>query len=120
MNKLQKLNEIISVLRETKTNDLVALWNSYIEEADRMRDCIHKNCESIIVDLYKNPWELLTALGDYNVNDDYFVFGLYGYINSFNYIDDENSPYDIDELADWLLDNNAYWEGLGIKNDIDK
>lgn len=72
------------------------------------------------ISLCKNPWELLTALGDYNVNDDYFVFGLYGYINSFNYVDDKNSPFNIGELADWLLDNKAYWVGLGIKNNIDE
>ena len=120
MTKLQKLDEIIGVLEGLKTNDLVALWNSYIEDADRMGDYIHKNCESVVVDLCKNPWELLTALGDYNVNDDYFVFGLYGYINSFNYVDDKNSPFNIGELADWLLDNKAYWVGLGIKNNIDE
>ena len=46
-----------------------------------------------------------TYYGSYNYPDDYFCFNGYGNLDSFNYWDDEKSPVDVDELADWLIEN---------------
>ena len=51
------------------------------------------------------PSEVVNALHrDYNINDDYAVFTIYG-LNSFSYLGDENSPIDYDEIVNYILDN---------------
>lgn len=118
---MKKLNEekayevIASALSEMYTEDIVPLWNLCCDECNMPDDYIHENDESTINELfYSSPWDLLMALGEYSIDDDYFCFDGYACINSFNYIDDENSPFDIDVLAQWLVDNSQYWEDIGV------
>ena len=38
------------------------------------------------------------------MDDEYAVATIYGW-KSFNYVDDENSPYDDDEMAQYIIEN---------------
>lgn len=60
---------------------------------------------------------MLMALGAYSTDDDYFCFDGYACINSFNCETDDNSPFDIDVLTQWLVDNSQYWEEIGVDED---
>ena len=104
---IEKVKEAINNLSESEQ---VGLWN------DR---CIYENCMDDYISnndpdefLYgRTPTEILSAVHtkEYSLHDDWACDTIYGYV-SFNYLDDENSPFDIDEIIDWYCYNEGYYE----------
>ena len=113
-----KYNEIIDALENLSAEEIIDIWNTYCDENNYVEDYIHYNNAEEIELLYGgSPWDLLNALGDYSTNDDYFSIDGYGFLNSFNWLSEADCPYDIDALANWLVDNSQYWDELGIEED---
>ena len=105
-----KLNQVIEQLEGYDTEVMVNIYNQY---ADAMRyERINDNDEHTINDLYSSPYDALLAAsyGDYNPNHDYFVYDGYNNLSSFNFADDDNSPIDISELAQWLINEDKLSE----------
>ena len=104
-----QFNQVVKQLEEYDTEAMVNIYNQY---ADAMRyERIRDNDEHIINDLYSNPYDALlaTSYGDYNISDDYFYFHN-GNLISFNHLTSENSPIDIEELAQWLISEDKLAE----------
>ncbi|QGH73792.1 hypothetical protein [Vibrio phage vB_VhaM_VH-8] len=103
-----QLNETIEQLNEIVDDALINIYNEYADMNKYER--INDNDEHTINDLYSSPYDALLAAsyGDYNPNHDYFTYDGYNNLSSFNYADDDNSPIDIEELAQWIVDNELY------------
>ena len=103
-----QLNQVIEQLEQYNTEAMVSIYNQY---ADAMRyERINDNDGHTINDLYSSPYDALLAAsyGNYNPNHDYFTFDGYNNLSSFNFTDDDNSPIDISELAEWINNNELY------------
>lgn len=103
-----QLLQVIEQLDNHDTESLISIYNDYADMNKYER--INDNDEHTINDLYSSPYGALLAAsyGDYNPNHDYFTFDGYNNLSSFNYADDENSPIDIEELAQWIVDNELF------------
>ncbi len=100
-----KVREAIEALRECEQ---VALWNERCCDENYMDDYIYYNDPDEFLSGQK-PSEILSAVDtkDYSLHDDYACDSIYGYV-SFSFLDDKNSPFDIDELILWYCDNEGY------------
>lgn len=117
---MSKYNKILDYIKGLDDSDIVTLWNEYCYTTDRyddeIMDCYRleeyaKNTD--VMDLLKQFYygthernENSSARPDAN----YFVFNGYGNIISFDYIyneymDEFNHVY-IDELIDYIIDND--------------
>ena len=103
-----QLSQVIEQLDNHDTESLISIYNDYADMNKYER--INDNDEHTINDLYSSPYDALLAAsyGDYNPNHDYFIYDGYNNLSSFNYADDDNSPIDFDELAQWIVNNELY------------
>ena len=101
---MNKHDALMATIEAMQDHEIIDLHNQMCEGNNYMDDYIYDND---IDDLLCNqkPSEVVNALHrDYNINDDYAVFTIYG-LNSFSYLGDENSPIDYDEIVNYILDN---------------
>lgn len=102
---IEKIKEAINNLKEYEQ---VGLWNDRCMYENYMDDYIESNDPDEF--LYgKTPTEILSAVDteNYNIHDNWAYATIYGWV-SFDYLDDENSPFDIDEIIDWYCYNEGY------------
>jgi hypothetical protein len=103
MIDLEKVKETIDDL---STEAQVALWNEYCEANNYMDDYIeHNNPNELFIGL--TPEEILDRVhlgGKYSNLDVYATMDGYGEYVSFDYADDDNSPFDLDSVAQWCYD----------------
>ena len=103
---IEKVKEAIYDLAELEQ---VNLWNKRCIYEKDMDDYIENNDPDEF--LYgQSPSEILSAVdtGNYSIHDDWACGGsIYGW-QSFSYLEDENSPFDIDEIIDWYCYNEGY------------
>ena len=98
----RKLAEIIERLDD---NEIVEVHNNYCEEVNYPDDIIYSMAE--FDDLVTGTAsEIINqiSVSDFNLNDDYFVFDIYG-IKSFSWMGDGGCPVDADEIAQYAIDN---------------
>ena len=82
----------------------IGLWNEYCEH-NNYSDRIYGN--DINERLYGlSPLEVLEAidLNEYKISDDYCTYDGYGDIVSFSGLEENNSPFDLDSVAQWCYD----------------
>lgn len=116
MYDLEKVKEAINDLSRY---DEVELWNDYcVASGDTEVYIERNNIDDLCYDL--RPSEVIDAidLDNYNMNDDFAVCSIYGW-RSFDYADDENSPFDIDALAKYIVDNEETFDYLDEDDIID-
>lgn len=103
-----QLNQVIEQLNDMDTQTVIDIYNSYADENSYER--VYDNDEDTINDLYDSAWTAvsLTNHDGYKDNHDYFSYNGYGLMSSFDYVTDENCPIDIEELAQWIVDNELY------------
>lgn len=117
MSKYDKILDFIKGLDDT---DIVTLWDEYCYVADRYDDEILDACR---FEEYARNTDVMKLLNQFyfgthegnenssaNPNANYFTFNGYGNIISFDYIynnytDEFNNMY-IDELIDYIIDND--------------
>lgn len=90
--------------------DLVELWNVYCEENNYPDDIIHYND----IDGMENYFSSI-----YVESDDFFSFDGYGVLNSYDCLDNVNSPIDFDLLAEWMADDEMRCRQYDIEIDDD-
>lgn len=104
MFDLDKIKEAIEDLSES---DKVAMWNRYCENNNYWDERIeYNNPNDLMYGL--EPEEVIRRIdkeGNYSLSDDYCVIDSSGEYVSFDHVDDDNSPFDIDELANYVYDN---------------
>lgn len=102
---VEKVKEAICDLSEWEQ---VALWNDRCIYENYMDDYIENNDPDEF--LYsKTPTEIISAIDtkNYSLNDSWACVTIYGWV-SFDHIEDDNSPFDVDEIIDWYCDNEGY------------
>ena len=103
------LSQVIEQLKQ----DDSTLLQAYSEYASNNGyDSVYDNDDESINMMFADSHEALRAAfyGDYNHSHAYFTFNGYGNLQSFEYLDSENSPIDIEELAQWIVDNDLFNE----------
>ena len=105
-----QLQQVIEQLEQILFCDLVMTYNDFAEVNHYER--IFDNDEESLNNIFLTPYDAImqTNHKDYNENDDYFVFNGYGHAVSFSYqlVQDDNCPIDIEELAQWIVDSDSY------------
>ena len=108
-----KLDEFCEALEDYISNldtaDLIALWNQYVSEANRMDDYIYSmNSFDEMHDGMK-PWGIARAAyysGHFCPADDWYWYNGYGNLVSSDWPEhEEASPYYLDEIIDYIIDN---------------
>ena len=100
--------QLSQVIEQLKQDDSI-LMQAYCEySAENGYNSVYDNDEHTINDLFSNPYDALRAAsyGEYNPLHAYFTFNGYGNLQSFEYLDSDSSPIDIEELAQWLIDED--------------
>lgn len=103
MFNLEKIEEAIADLDD---GEKVALWNEYCEANNYYDDLIEYNdIDELLYGL--KPSEVLNKvdLSNYNDYDKYCAYNGSGELYSFDYVDDDDSPFDLDSVAQWIRDN---------------
>lgn len=101
-----QLNQVIEQLKTS--GDLVATYNDYA--CNNGYEHIMTNDEYNIDTCFNSPYDAIQAAqyGDYNANHEYYILNGSANLVSFNYPTDDNSPIDIEELAQWIVDNELF------------
>lgn len=104
---MSKINSVIEIFNySTSMDDIVKVWNDYCKEFN-WDDQIYPNNEYMLDDLFSSVWEFArsASYGDYHLNQKYMAFNGYGNLVTFNTINDDNCPIDVDALANYLIEN---------------
>ena len=82
----------------------VSLWNERCEDYNFMDDYIYDNDTDELM-CGQKPSDILSSvdMDSYSLNDDWACYTIYGW-QSFGWLSDKNSPFDIDELIEWYCD----------------
>ena len=101
--KFEKVKEIISETWDD--GQKVYAWNERCEKLGYYDDRIEYNdIDELLGDCKPSEVFQKVYTDKYKVDDEYAVATIYGW-KSFNYVDDENSPYDDDEMAQYIIEN---------------
>lgn len=97
-------------LEELDFDALITIWNEYCDNTGDCDSRVGCNEDYEINDIFCGMTSIeilrMADYGGYHYSDDYYAFDGNGNLVSFNgYLDEDNCPIDIDELADWLEDN---------------
>ena len=95
--------KVIEVLEELKSVDLIEMWNTRCQEWNYMEDYIEcNNPDELMVG--ETPAEVLNHVDMYNYSlaDTYAVDTIHGWC-SFDFADEENSPIELSDLADYII-----------------
>lgn len=112
-------NGIREAVESMDDSDLVNAWNEVCDSENYMDDYIYSNDPDEL--LYgRTPSEILSDVTeDYNVNDEYAVWTVYG-LESFNYTSDSSCPIDIDMIVDYIIDNEEDFGDSDIEELLDQ
>ena len=104
-----QLNQVIEQLKQ----DDSTLMQAYCDySAENGYDSVYDNDDDSINMMFENTHDALRAAfyGDYNPSHAYLTFNGYGNLQSFEYLDSDNSPIYFSELAQWLIDEDKLSE----------
>ena len=109
-----KTNVLVKWIDNNLTSkEIIDLYNQY---ADKNRYTRIYSTSEIDCLLTGSASEILSYIDtdNFNLNDDWMIYhDLYGY-QTFNYYDDNNSPVDIREIAEYIIRNDEYLENSDI------
>lgn len=98
---------IKKIIEEMNVEGKVALWDDYCSADNRYNDWIYFMEEFDEIMEGKNPWEIARScfFGDFNPTHAYFWFNAYENLESNDWIDGAASPFYIDQLVDYIIEN---------------
>lgn len=104
-----QLNQVIEQLKQDDSS-LLQAYSEY--SAENGYDSLYDNDEDSINMMFENTHDALRAAfyGDYNPSHAYFTFNGYGNLQSFEYLDSDSSPIDVEDLAQWLINEDKLSE----------
>lgn len=107
-----QLSQVIEQLNNLADYEIIAIHNDYCEANNDSYSHIIDNDDEAIDSMFDSPSEAMRAasFGDYNHSHNYFILNGYANLVSFNYASDDNSPIDIGELAQWIIDEDKLSE----------
>lgn len=105
----EKIKAIIEAMDD---GGKIALWNDSCYTCSCAGDAIYYMYEFDEIMVDNTPSEIASRIffgGGFNPTRDYFARDGYANLKSFDYADDEGSPFDIDDLVDRIVRNeNAF------------
>lgn len=106
MDIQEKIKEVIEEMTE---NEKISLWGNYCNEDSRMDDYIYSMEEFDEIFSGSLPWEIARTCyysGNFCPAHDYFWFNGYGNAESSDFPSlDSKSPFYIDEIVSYIVDN---------------
>lgn len=88
---------------------IIDLWNKRVSDLGDWDNEVLKLTEENLWKYLEDPSHLFSFMarikyGDFDYNNLYFTLNKYGNFFSFNDLEDENCPINLDKLTEWLLD----------------
>lgn len=112
---------VIDHLNNLQDYELLDLYSEYADQNSYER--VYNLDEDTINDVYDSPWSALNDSNHdkFNENDSYFTYNGYGHMVTFNYPSDDNSPIDIEDIAEWIISNDLHTDyHIEVVNEDDK
>ena len=111
------VENIREVVEDFKENKLVELWNEFCDK-NYYEERIYYLSDDEINDLFSNktPAELIRMGSDVDLDNKYFYF----HLNELNTTDNIFDVVDIDELVDYIIDNDNDCNDTDIRDLLDK
>jgi hypothetical protein len=108
--KEQFVTDIIAEIKEMNSSEIFDLNNRFCESANYLDDTIYTNDEDFFEMLgytASDGFRLAcrVAYGDWNASHDYVMFDGYGNLKSFSYLDADNLPDILENIAEYVADN---------------
>lgn len=101
----EKIKEYVESLTNEEKR---SLWNEYCNADNRADDWIYNMSEFDDINEGKTPSDIALNIcyGDFRATDNYFWFDGYGNFESSDCIDNDSSPFYVDELVDYIIEND--------------
>jgi hypothetical protein len=111
------IESIRVVVEDFKENKLVELWNEFCDK-NYYEERIYYLSDDEINDLFSNktPAELIRIGSGVDLDNKYFYF----HLNELNTTDDIFDVADIDELVDYIIDNDDDCNDTDIRDLLDE
>lgn len=111
---VENIKEVVEDFKETK---LVELWNEFCNK-NYYEEVIYYLSDDEINDLFSNktPAELIRMGKDVDLDNKYFYF----HLNELNTTDNVFDVVDIDELVDYIIDNDDDCNDIDIRDLLDE
>ena len=111
---VENIREVVEYFKETK---LVELWNEFCNK-NYYEEEIYYLSDDEINDLFSNktPAELIRMGSDVDLDNKYFYF----HLNELNTTDNIFDVVDIDELVDYIIDNDNDCNDTDIRDLLDE
>lgn len=102
--------QLSQVIKQLKQDDSTLLQAYSEYAADNNYDSVFDNDYESINMMCTDSYDAIRSAfyGDYNPSHAYFTFNGYGNLQSFEYLISDNSPIDIEELSQWIIDNDLF------------
>lgn len=100
------------------SREIINLYNQYADRNNYTRIDYTSEIDYLLTG---GASEIISEIDtdNFNINDDYMVcHDLYGY-QTFNYYDDDNSPVDLKEIADYIIRNDECLENSDVYAYVD-
>lgn len=100
------IEDITEYLKSLPDWDKLSLWNDWVREHDPDKEIFY-NKRDFYDNIIPSSSDLVDKIhdGHFKTQDMFVFFDEYGLISSCEYIDDDNSPFDIEDLADAICNN---------------
>ncbi len=105
--KQQTIEQVINLINEMDSSELVQLNNEYCQSANYYDSEIYENDEDFFATFFANDTLRAiqaTQFGDYRYHDNWVSFNGYGNLNSFNAVIDNLCEL-IPTMADYIIEN---------------
>lgn len=111
------IESIRVVVEDFKENKLVELWNEFCDK-NYYEERIYYLSDDEINDLFSNktPAELIRMGSDVDLDNKYFYF----HLNELNTTDNVFDVVDIDELVDYIINNDDDCNDIDIRDLLDE
>lgn len=111
------IDKIKSEILRLDDSEMASMWNEYCDANGYYDDWIEYNDIDELLCGCK-PSEVLSRIDmkNYDESDEYCSYDGYGYLYSFNCVDDNGSPFDLNSLAQWVYKNE---DALGYLDEDD-
>ena len=116
MTKTEMIKDLLENMSESK---LYTIANEYFDKTEYYDDTIYDmdECDEIMSVMSPSDIALKIFYGDFRPNDHYFKFDGCANFQSFDYISDE---VDLEEIADYIIDNDEDFDNSDIREILDE
>ena len=116
MTKTGMIKDLLENMSESK---LFTIYNEYLDKTEYYDDRIYdmEEFDEIMSGMSPSDIALKIFYGDFRPNDHYFKFDGCANFQSFDYISDE---VDLEEIADYIVDNDEDFDNSDIREILDE